>query len=203
MASTDLSVTTSVPQLRAQISAHVSIWPHPLCPLEPISCPAGWRFDALGHDSHNHGDGNYKWPHACGKWREGSLIKTRVLTRPPAGNGWWRGKGEGCLMAVRQACNRSCWKWPETPKDRQEATSHSLSWPVTNPHGSLGICCPCAQENKFINWVWECPPKEFNLRTFLLCLAYDYKSNRDCSQHASTAQPTPYALISHSRNSFV
>lgn len=121
-------------------SQHMCPYDHtPLCHQEPISCPAGWRFDALGHDSYNHGDGNYKWPYACGKWKEGSLIKTKVLTRPPAGDGRWRGGvGWGCSMAVRRACNRSCWKWPETPKDRQEATSHNLSWPVTKPYGSLG-----------------------------------------------------------------
>lgn len=59
----------------------------PMCPLEPISCPAGWQFDAQGHDKQNHGDDNYKWPHACEKCGRGALIKTTIPLNTPAEKG--------------------------------------------------------------------------------------------------------------------
>jgi len=73
-----------------------------MCPLEPISCPAGWQFDAQGHDKQNHGDDNYKWPHACEKCGRGVLIKTTIPLNTPAEKG--RDANGSCSqMFVRRA----------------------------------------------------------------------------------------------------
>ncbi|KAI2657680.1 Sideroflexin-5 [Labeo rohita] len=81
------------------VSSAVTIASRPLCPLEPISCPAGRQFDAQGHDKQNHGDDNYKWPHACEKYGRGALIKTTIPLKTPAE----KGRDVGLNILIKRA----------------------------------------------------------------------------------------------------